>query len=279
MATKFDFSSIEDLGKFWDGSDKAKKSGGDHHLFNTYSAPISNRSNNLDLLYQNLVGRNADSSGKAYWDEQIKSGKATYKTVADSLKASNEYVGQQDHLTNNPNATADDLRNLGTAYIDPFHWGSGSSVAGWSPPGTEGGSKLTAEQAASVSSDPATGGSFADHTNKNVNQVIESMFSTIGTGGNPFGGGTQVVNQQYDDSGLLSQIQGLKDAFEAYKTQSASDMQNMWNNANWGYGQTVGGVRTGNELPGWMPKKGGTTGFFGRGGRSGKGLTTSSLNL
>ena len=113
MATKFDFSSIEDLGKFWDGSDKAKKSGGDHHLFNTYSAPISNRSNNLDLLYQNLVGRNADSSGKAYWDEQIKSGKATYKTVADSLKASNEYVGQQDHLTNNPNATADDLRNLG----------------------------------------------------------------------------------------------------------------------------------------------------------------------
>ena len=56
-------------------------------------------------------------------------------------------------------------------------------------------------------------------------------------------------------------------------------MKNMWNNANWGFGQTVGGVRTQNELPGWAPKRGGTSGFFGRGGRSGKGLTTSSLNI
>ena len=91
---------------------------------------------------------------------------------------------------------------------------------------------------------------------------------------------------QYDDSGLrdligglTGQLTSLRSAFDDYKNQSASDMQNMWNNYNWGWGQTVGGVRTQNELPGWAPKRGGTTGFFGRGGRSGKGLTTSSLNI
>ena len=94
------------------------------------------------------------------------------------------------------------------------------------------------------------------------------------------------AGSQYDDSalremigGLTGQLGDLRSAFDDYKTQSASDMQNMWNNANWGWGQTVGGVRTQNELPGWAPKKGGTSGFFGRGGRSGKGLTTSSLNI
>ena len=286
MATQFDFNSIKDLGTFWDGGKNAANAGGGK--FNAYSAGISNRSNNLDLLYQNLLGRNADSGGKKYWDEQIKSGATTYQGVADAIKASGEYTGQQDHLANNPNATADDLRNLGTAYVSPFHWGSGSSLAGWSPPGTEGGSKLTQQQAASVSSDPATGGSYADQSNKNVGDVrtaIEDWYLTgdLGTGSNPFatggGGGGSMAGQQYDDSGLLAQIGGLRDAFDAYKKQSASDMQNMWNNANWGWGQTVGGVRTQNELPGWSPKKGGTSGFFGRGGRSGKGLTTSSLNI
>ena len=279
MATKFDFSSIEDLGKFWDGGKNAANAGGG--TFNAYSAGISNRSNNLDLLYQNLLGRNADSGGKKYWDEQLKSGASTYQGVADAIKASSEYTGQQDAIAGGA-TTADELRNLDSAYIDPFHWGSGSSLAGWSPPGTEGGSKLTQKQAESVSSDPATGGSYADQTRTNVGQVRDAI-NNIGTGSNPFGGGTM---QPYDDSALLSQISGLtgqlgdlRSAFDAYKTQSAADMKNMWNNANWGFGQTVGGVRTQNELPGYRFKKGGTAGFFGRGGRSGKGLTTSSLNI
>jgi len=278
MTQQFDFGSIQDLGKFWDGGKNAANAGGGK--FNAYSAGISNRSNNLDLLYQNLLGRNADSSGKKYWDEQIKSGATTYQGVADAIKASGEYTGQQDHLANNPNATADDLRNLGTAYIDPFHWGSGSSFAGWSPPGTEGGSKLTQDQAES-----ATGGAYSDHKNKNVNQVVDHIFSNIGTGDNPFLGGGG-GSMQYDDSGLRDTISGLTDkltglqsAFDKYKSQSEQDMQNMWNNSNWSWGPTVGGVRTQNELPGWMPKTKGTSGFFGRGGRSGKGLTTSSLNL
>ena len=280
MTQQFDFTSIADLGKFWDGGKNAANAGGGK--FNAYSAGISNRSNNLDLLYQNLLGRNADSSGKKYWDEQIKSGATTYQGVADAIKGSDEYIGQQEELAANPNATADDLRNLGTAYIDPYHWGSGSSFANWKPPGEEGGSKLTQEQAES-----ATGGLYSDHKNKNVNQVVDHIFSNIGTGDNPFlGGGGGQQYQKYDDSGLRNTISGLTDqltnlrsAFDDYKTQSASDMQNVWNNANWGWGPTVGGVRTQNELPGWMPKKGGTSGFFGRGGRSGKGLTTAALNL
>jgi hypothetical protein len=282
MTTQFDFSSIADLGKFWDGGQNAANAGGGK--FNAYSAGISNRSNNLDLLYQNLLGRNADSSGKKYWDEQIKSGATTYQGVADAIKASDEYVDQQEELAANPNATADDLRNLGTAYVDPFHWGSGSAFAGWSADTPSGGPKLTQAQAES-----ATGGAYSDHKNKNVNQVVDHIFSNIGTGDNPFlGGGGGQQYQKYDDSGLRNTITGLTDqlsslrtAFDDYKTQSASDMQNMWNNANWGwgYGSGVGGVRTQNELPGWAPKRGGTSGFFGRGGRSGKGLTTSSLNI
>ena len=284
MTTQFDFSSIADLGKYWDGSDKVGKSGGDHHLFNTMG-----RGDNLQLLYQNLVGRNTDSAGQKYWEKEMDEGRATYQTVADALKASDEYKGQQDYLAENPDATGDDLRNLGTAYIDPFHWGSGSAFAGWSADTPSGSPKLTREQAESLSSDPATGGSFSDHKNKNVNQVVDHIFSNIGTGNNPFlGGGGGQQYQKYDDSGLRNTITGLTDqlsslrtAFDDYKTQSASDMQNMWNNANWGwgYGSGVGGVRTQNELPGWAPKRGGTSGFFGRGGRSGKGLTTGSLNI
>jgi len=277
MTTQFDFSSIEDLGKFWDGSANVGKSGGDHHLFNSYSSGLSNRNNNLDLLYQNLLGRNADPSGRKYWSDRIESGENTYQTVADTIKAGDEYKGQQDYLAENPDATGEDLKNLGTAHISPFHWGSGSSFAGWSPPGTPGGSKLTEEQAT------AAVGGYNDQTNKNVNQVIDSIFSTIGTGDNPFSVGGSM---QYDDSGLRDTISGLTDkltglqsAFDRYKSQSEQDMQNVWNNANWGWGPTVGGVRTQNELPGWMPKTKGTSGFFGRGGRSGKGLTTSSLNI
>jgi len=277
MTTQFDFSNIADLGKFWDGSANAAKAGGDHHLFNSYSPGISNRSNNLDLLYQNLVGRNVDSAGKKYWENQLKSGAATYQTVADTLKASKEYIGQQEFLADNPDATAHDLRNLGTAYVDPYHWGSGSSFAGWSADTSSGAPKLTQEQAEAV-----TGGAYSDHKNKSVNDVYDHIFSNLGTGPNPFIGGSQ---QTYDDSGLRNtitdltgQLSNLRTAFDNYKTQSAQDLQNVWNNANWGWGPTVGGVRTQNELPGWMPRRQGTS-FFGRGGRSGQGLTTSSLNI
>ena len=265
MTTPYDFNNITGLNSFWDGGTNASNWGGGQ--FNTHTGQ-SGINSNLDNLYQSLVGRNADPSGRDYWADQIASGATTYQGVADALKASGEYTGQQDYLANNPNATAGDLKGLDSAYVSPFHAGSGSAVAGWQP-----GDAITQSIANAVTTDPnVTGSNYSDQTNFNVGQVKDSLGITGGVGGS-------MSYQPYDDSGILAQLASLRDAFDAYKTQSAEDMKNMWNNANWGWGQTVGGVRTQNELPGWAPKKGGTSGFFGRGGRSGKGLTTSSLNL
>ena len=97
MATKFDFSNISDLGSFWDGSKKTTHSGSPGGgNFNAYDVGTSrNQSNNIDLLYQNLLGRNADPSGKKYWADKLADGSNTYQTVADSIKASQEYQDQQ----------------------------------------------------------------------------------------------------------------------------------------------------------------------------------------
>ena len=269
MTTQFDFSSIADLGAFWDGG--AGKSNWGGGQFNKYSGQAG-IDHNLDLLYQNLIGRNADPSGRKYWGDQISSGATTYQGVADAIKASGEYTDQQKGIAGG--LSANQLKMLDSAYVSPFDANSGSAVAGWKP-----GDAITASIANAVTTDPnVTGSNYSDQTNKTVGDVI----SSLGIGG----GSNETGSMTYDDSalrdmitGLTGQLGDLRSAFDAYKTQSAQDMQNVWNNANWGWGQTVGGVRTQNELPGWMPKKGGTSGFFGRGGRSGKGLTTASLNI
>ena len=250
----FDFGNVAGLNSFWDGTkDKGNWGGG---TFNNDTA------HNVSTLYQGLVGRNADPGGAKYWTDQISSGANTFQTLIDSLKASNEYQDQQTAI--GLGGTADQLKGLGSAYVSPFNKDSGSAVADWNP-----GDALTSSIGDAVSSN------YSDQTNQNIQDVIDSG-----------GGGGSMTGTPYDDSalrdligGLTGQLGDLRSAFDAYKKQSATDMQNMWNNANWGWGQTVGGVRTQNELPGWAPKKGGTSGFFGRGGRSGKGLTTSSLNI
>lgn len=288
--TPFDFSSIADLGTYWDGSKKVGNQGGDHHLFNTMG-----RGDNLQLLYQNLVGRNTDPAGQKYWEKEMDEGRATYQTVADALKASDEYKDQQAWLADNPDATGTDLKNLDSAYVSPFDWGSGSAVSGYDPWSYN----LTQEQANAITSDPNSAtANYGDQTRHNVGQVVDHAVDLLNkhdwsSGTNPFGGGGSQQQQQqqyqkYDDSalrgligGLEGQLSSLRTAFDDYKTQSKSDMESMWNNANWGwgYGSGVGGVRTQNELPGWAPRRGGTSGFFGRGGRAGKGLTTSALNI
>ena len=273
MTTQFDFTSIADLGSFWDGKKNltvgGSPGGGN---FNAYGAgTAANRSHNLDLLYQNLLGRNADPGGRDYWGKEIASGATTYQGVADAIKASGEYTDQQKGIAGG--LSGDQLKMLDSAYVSPFDANSGSAVAGWKP-----GDAITSSIANAVTTDPnVTGSNYSDQTNKTYGDVISSL---------GIGGGSNTGSMTYDDSalrdmitGLTGQLGSLREAFDAYKTQSASDMQNMWNNANWGWGQTVGGVRTQNELPGWAPRRGGTSGFFGRGGRSGKGLTTSSLNI
>ena len=278
MSTQFDFSSIADLGSFWDGNKKTTYGGSPGGgNFNAYGSGAAGTNHNLDLLYQNLLGRNADPGGRDYWGKQIASGATTYQGVADAIKASGEYTDQQDAIAGG--ATADQLKMLDSAYVSPFNQYSGSAVAGWKP-----GDAITQDMANAITTDPNVKGSnYSDQTNKNVGDVISSLGIGGGVGGS---GSGSMTGTPYDDSGLRDLISGLtgqlgdlRSAFDAYKTQSAEDMKNMWNNANWGWGQTVGGVRTQNELPGWAPKKGGTSGFFGRGGRSGKGLTTSSLNI
>ena len=272
MTTQFDFNSIADLGAFWDGT-KSLRGGSSMPgggQFNMYSGQAG-VNHNLDLLYQNLIGRNADPGGRDYWGKQLASGATTYQGVADALKASKEYTDQQKGIAGGLSAA--DLKRLDSAYVSPFDTNSGSAVAGWTP-----GDAITSSIANAVTTDPnVTGSNYSDQTNKTVGDVMSSL---------GIGGGSNTGSTTYDDSalrdmitGLTGQLGSLRDAFDAYKTQSASDMQNMWNNANWGFGQTVGGVRTQNELPGWAPRRGGTSGFFGRGGRSGKGLTTSSLNI
>ena len=299
--SNFDFSTISGLGKDWSGDYKKRgsHSGGDHHLFNTMG-----QIDNIQLLYQNLVGRNPDSEGQDYWDKQISSGAATYNTLADTLKASKEFTDQQDYIDANPNWTSQDLKKLDSAYMTPFNPYSGSSLSDYIPFGNN----ITQEMAEALS--PGSGGGYdSDQLNKNVGDAkawaIQNILDGIpnppggiygghGDHGKVFGSGVDGVGsntnitkyEKYDDSalrgligGLGGQLSSLRDAFDAYKMQSATDMQNMYNNAMWGYGDMVGGVRTQNELPGWSPRKGGTSGFFGRGGRAGKGLTTGSLNI
>tara|TARA_Y100001938_G_C8005420_1_gene387045 strand:- start:44 stop:769 length:726 start_codon:yes stop_codon:yes gene_type:complete len=68
--------------------------------------------------------------------------------------------------------------------------------------------------------------------------------------------------------------------------QSQKDMQNVWNNANWGIGYDpgfgamyggAGGVKSASQLPGFIPRTRGTNQFSRSGGLNN--LKTSSLNL
>ena len=132
MSTQFDFSSIADLGSFWDGNKKTTYGGSPGGgNFNAYGSGAAGTNHNLDLLYQNLLGRNADPGGRDYWGKQIASGATTYQGVADAIKASGEYTDQQDAIAGG--ATADQLKMLDSAYVSPFNQYSGSAVAGWKP--------------------------------------------------------------------------------------------------------------------------------------------------
>ena len=222
----------------------------------------------LDKIYKSLLGRGVKQEGKDFWegqyDDAIAGGKSHEEAVSGitgSIKGSQEYkdLGWEAGFDHVANPLASQHRVQARASINRGQGVRDGTVASYSdmfnPDGTQ-------------KSD------WVDEKTWLQDKVYDQHQQLQGG------------SFQYDDTGLLNQISGLTDqlsslrsAFDEYKTQSASDMQNMWNNANWGWGQTVGGVRTQNELPGWAPKKGGTSGFFGRGGRSGKGLTTSSLNI
>ena len=266
---------------------------------------------NIDRLYQSTIGRNADPGGRKYWGDLIKAGTNDYSTLMTGLTGSTEYKDRHTAVANNPNITEAELDSLDSAYVSPFHTGSGSAVSTWRP-----GDAITADIANVVTTDPNVSTSnYGDQTNFNVGDIKTAYnahnAAELAAGGTNFKGtggvmggvqdaGSNFISGddlaaayaaggagvKYDDSallasigGLTSDLSGLRDAFDKYKT----DMQAMWNNANWGMGgygqaQTVGGVRTQQELPGWAPRTGGTAGFFGRGGNR-FGLSTRSLNI
>jgi hypothetical protein len=210
----------------------------------------------IDQIYKNLLGRGVKDEGNTFWTGQYNDAIKGGASSADAISGIEGAIKQSDEYST-PFATHR------RAAMDSISKGQGvrdGTVASYSDMYNADGTKRS---------------DWVDEKTWLQNKVY-SQHNQIQDGGS-----------KYDDSALLSQLSGLtgqlgdlRSAFDEYKKQSATDMQNMWNNANWGYGgQTVGGVRTQNELPGWGPKRGGTSGFFGRGGRSGKGLTTSSLNI
>ena len=218
----------------------------------------------LDQIYKTLLGRGPaaydggtiQDSARTYWDDEYAAaggGEAGLAAVTSGIKGSQEY------------------KDLG--------WGADFDHAA---------NPLASQHRVQAMKSIARG----DGVRAGTVASYDDMFNPDGTQKSTWTGEKDWLQNKvyelasgsmmYDDSELKASLASLKSAFDKYQTDMAADMQNMWNNANWGYGYgsgTVGGVRTQNELPGWAPRRGGTSGFFGRGGRAGKGLTTSSLNI
>jgi len=123
-----------------------------------------NADHNTDLIYQNIIGRNADRGGRVYWADQIKSkGDQGYQDMVNTLLASTEYKDRANAVAANPNITEQELDRLSSAFVSPFHTYSGSAVGGWTP----GDSRSDAHINAVVSD-------YSDVTNKTVDDVIAS---------------------------------------------------------------------------------------------------------
>ena len=170
-------------------------------LKNSGSTNQNDLMHNIDTIFQNTLGRNADPSGRQYWVDKISSGQNSYETLFNTIGNTAEYQGQQDHLATNPNATAADLKSLDTAYVSPFHPDSGSAVAGWKP-----GDRITEAIANAVTTDPnVTGSNYSDQINKTVGQVnaAKGTDDTIGGVGDPPGPGT-IVPTPNNPTGYLT---------------------------------------------------------------------------
>jgi len=218
----------------------------------------------INQIYKNLLGRDVKDVGKTYWTDQYNQAIAGGKSSAQAISGIEGAIKQSDEYSS-PFATHR------RAAMDSISKGQGvrdGTVASYSdmfnPDGTQ-------------------RDDWVDEKTWLQNKVYDQHdIINSGGGGTNTGG---ISDDQYNTllgnfSGLTDTLNSLKDAY----AQSQKDMQAMWNNANWGMGgygqqsQTVGGVKTQNELPGFTPKTGGSSGFFGRGG-SRFGLSSKSLNI
>jgi len=177
-------------------------------LKNAGTSNTADLMHNIDTIFQNTVGRNADPTGRQYWVDKIQSGQNSYKTLFDTIGNTTEFTGQQDHLAANPNATADDLKSLSTAYVSPFHSGSGSAVAGWKP-----GDPLTQEIANAVTTDPnVTGSNYSDQTNFTVADIAAANASNNSTFTEIGGTGDGTVNTSVNNTTTTTTPTGLTQA-------------------------------------------------------------------
>ena len=224
----------------------------------------------LDNLYKTLLGRGPaaygggtiQDSARQYWTDEYNragGGASGLAAVTSGIKGSQEYkdLGWDAGFDHVANPLASQHRVQAQKSIGRGDGVRAGSVASYSDMFNPDGTQKASWQG-------------IDHWNQNKieglqaeNAGFQSMFDTLMGNYNTLSGNIKSLQSAYD--------------------QQKKDMENMYANANWGYGgmnnPMVKGVKTQTELPGWAPKKGGTRGFFGRGGGSMGGLTTSSLNL
>ena len=153
---------------------------------NRFGAGIAGVSHNADLIYQNIIGRNMDPAGRAYWTSQImEKGEQGYKDMVNSLLASTEYADRAEYIAANPDATGQDLKRLASAYVSPFHTYAGGAAAGWTPADdvteavansvTTGGKQTTdADGNVHIDLHENNQANYGDQTNKTVDDVINS---------------------------------------------------------------------------------------------------------
>ena len=235
----------------------------------------------LDNVYKTLLGRGPaaygggkiQDSAREYWNNQYTAaggGAAGLASVTSGIKGSQEYknLGLEADFDHDANPYAAESRVQAQKSIARGDGVRRGSVASYSdmfnPDGTQ-------------------RDDWVDEATWNQN-TIEGLQDQINSGNN------NQNNEQYD--ALLASFNELQGTLGTYQSrindlqkaydQQGIDMQNQWNNMNWNQNRpqnmSVRGVRTQNELPGWMPRTGGTRGFWGRGG-GGNMLKTSSLNI
>ena len=215
----------------------------------------------IDQIYKNLLGRNVGQEGKDFWTGQYNQAIANNQTAEQAISGIKGAIAQSDEY-NSPHAQHTRAAMESISKGQGVHDGTVASYSDmFNADGTPNPNWTTEK----------------DWLQQKVYDQHDQLQAGGGTGG--------MSNDQYNTllgnfTGLTDTLNSLKDAY----AQSQKDMQAMWNNANWGAGgygqqsQTVSGVKTQNELPGFTPKTGGSSGFFGRGGKR-FGLTTSSLNV
>ena len=162
---------------------------------NLYGSGAAGRQHNIDLIFQNVLGRNADPGGRAYWDAQVaEKGDSAYQDLVNTAMAGAEFKGRAAAVAANPNITEAELDALDSAYVSPFHHGSGSAVANWQP-----GDALTQEIANAVTSntsnaDGTTNASanYGDASNNTVADVVAAFqahnAATLAAGGSDIKG-------------------------------------------------------------------------------------------